>query len=385
MNTFAERSIKHGEHVRAVGGHCATEETTKQALILPLLDILGFSPFDPTRVKAEYGADFPGAKANERVDYALFCQGVPVMFIEAKAYGEKLANHCPQLARYFNATPEVAIAAITNGREWRFFTDLNNKNMMDADPFLSIDFEELDESLLSRLYRFRHDEFKPEALRTLAEESIYLAAFKEVISSSLKTADADFVRYIAGRAGIQRQFNQKFIEAITPLVRQAIEKAVSEMVVSGLSSGQSQQPMVEIVEVAVPATDDAEQVDPNNAKIITTRDERRLFELAKDILGRDTDLQAKDTESYYTVLFQGKSNRWIFRYQGDKKIPSLQLPIPLTEARKSEISRAGLQLGAGESIQLPSPDHLLRIAGILFDAMAYCRDDENFRRASVPA
>jgi hypothetical protein len=200
------------------------------------LDILGFSPFDPTRVKAEYGADFPGAKANERVDYALFCQGVPVMFIEAKAYNEKLGNHCPQLSRYFNATPEVAIAAITNGREWRFFTDLNNKNVMDSDPFLAISFDDLDESLLSRLFRFRHDEFKPEALRTLAEESIYLAAFKDVISSSLKTADADFVRYIAGRAGIQRQFNQKFIESITPLVRQAIEKSVSEMVVTDCSS-----------------------------------------------------------------------------------------------------------------------------------------------------
>lgn len=387
MQAFKERIVKHGDHVRSVGGHCATEETTKQALILPLLDILGFSPFDPTRVKAEYGADFPGAKANERVDYALFCQGVPVMFIEAKAYSEKLANHCPQLSRYFNATPEVAVAAITNGREWRFFTDLNNKNVMDIDPFLTIDFEALDETLLNRLYRFRHDEFKPEALRTLAEESIYLAAFKDVVSTSLKTADADFVRYIAGRAGIQRQFNQKFIESITPLVKQAIEKAVSEMVVSGLSSGLLQQPPA-AVESAIQIADideNADQVDAANPKIITTRDERRLFDITKDILGHDVDLQAKDTESYYTVLFQGKTNRWIFRYQGDKKTPSLHLPIPLTEARKSEITRAGLQLGSGESILLPSPECLLRIAGILFDSMAYCRDDENFRRSSGSA
>lgn len=73
---------------------------------MPLLDILGFSAFDQNKVRAEYQADFPGAKSGERVDYALFCNGAPVMFIEAKSYTENLSNHCPQLSRYFNATPE---------------------------------------------------------------------------------------------------------------------------------------------------------------------------------------------------------------------------------------------------------------------------------------
>ena len=131
-NAFRDRLLAHVEHVDKVGHICSTEETTKQALILPLLDILGFSAFDPTKVRAEYQADFAGVKAGERVDYALFCHGQAVMFIEAKPYSEKLTNHCPQLSRYFNAVPEISVCAITNGQEWRFFTDLNNKNMMDV-------------------------------------------------------------------------------------------------------------------------------------------------------------------------------------------------------------------------------------------------------------
>ena len=87
----------HIEHVKKVGEHCSTEETTKQALILPLLEIWGFSPYDPTKVKAEYASDFPGAKAGERVDYALFSNNVPVMFVEAKGFSANLTNHCPQL------------------------------------------------------------------------------------------------------------------------------------------------------------------------------------------------------------------------------------------------------------------------------------------------
>lgn len=384
MQNFVERIRRHAEHVANVGNHCSTEETTKQALILPLLDILGFSPFDPTRVKAEYAADFPGVKANERVDYALFCHGVPVMFIEAKAWAEKLSNHAPQLSRYFNATPEVAVAAVTNGKEWRFFTDLNNKNVMDGEPFLTVDFFALDESQINRLYRFRHDEFQPDALRTLAEESIYLNAFTEVISSSLRESDTEFVRYVATRAGIQRQFNAKFLESIAPIVQQAVGRAVSNMVVTGLSA----KPVpvaVEDVPAASASDPMADHVDPGNPRIVTTYAERRLLEIVKDIVGADADLTGKDTESYYAVLFQGKVNRWLIRYHADRKIPSIQVSIPLDEARKREVARAGLELGAGDSIVLTQPDHLMRIPGIIFDALEYCRNDENFRRAGGAA
>lgn len=382
MQDFTEKLRRHSEHVKKVGVHCCTEETTKQALILPLLDILGFSPFDPTRVKAEYGADFPGVKASERVDYALFCHEVPVMFIEAKAYGEKPGNHSPQLSRYFNATPEVAIAAITNGREWRFFTDLNNKNMMDPTPFLVVDFDSLDDALLSRFYRFRHDEFQPEALRTLAEETVYLNAFTEAISQSLRSPDSEFVRYVAGRAGVQRQLNARFLESITPIVKLAVERSVSDMVVSGLSAKpaiQDQKSIDQETAVNVVADKLVDIVDPSNPRIVTTYAERRLFEVVRDILGEEIEIIPKDTESYFTVLYQGKVNRWLLRYQADKRNSSIKVCVPITDERRREVERAGLCFGSSDNIILPQPDYLMRIPGIVFDALRHCQDDNNFK------
>lgn len=377
MQGFIDRVRHHAEHVVNVGAHCATEETTKQALILPLLDILGFSPFDPMRVKAEYGADFPGAKANERVDYALFCHEVPVMFIEAKAYGEKLSNHSPQLARYFNATPEVTIGAITNGQEWRFFTDLNNKNVMDSEPFLMMDFASLDESQIGRLYRFRHDEFQPEALRTLAEESIYLASFKDVVSRSVLGCDLDFVRYVAGKSTVQRTLTAKFLEVITPIVKQAVAQSMSERVADSLSAPKQATP----VEAPQPEADPhADHIDPSNPRIVTTYAERRLVETLLDILGNDVDVSPKDTESYFAVLFQGKVNRWLLRYYAEGKNPRIQVCVPMTDERKKEVKRAGMQFGPGDSILLHQPEHLMRIPGIVFDALDHCRDDNNFKR-----
>ncbi len=376
MHVFNERIRKHAKHVKSVGAYCNTEETTKQALILPMLDILGFSPFDPTKVKAEYGADLPGVKSSERIDYALFCHGMPVMLIAVKAYSETLENHCPQLARYFNATPKMTIAAITNGREWRFFTGLNNKNVMDATPFLSVSFENMDGTLVNRLSRFRHDEFQPEVLRMLAEETVYLNAFTDVISQALCKPDAEFVRYVAGRAGIQRQINARFIESATPIVKQAVERSVSKMAVSGLTTKPINSKPVE-------TTDEQQDIiDPDNPKIVTTYAERRIFEVAKNIVG-DADIIARDTENYFSVLYQNKANRWLLRYYGNRRQPTITVCVPMTEERKHEIIRAGLQIGAGDSILLPQPEYLLCIPGIIFDALEHCKDDANFKRAQT--
>lgn len=374
---FKERIASHAEHVKKVAHICTTEETTKQALILPLLDILGFSAFDPNKVRAEYQADFPGAKSGERVDYALFCNGAPVMFIEAKSYTENLSNHCPQLSRYFNATPEVAICAITNGQEWRFFTDLSNKNIMDSEPFLTVDVTMLNENDVAQLYQFRHDKFQPDALRSLAEESIYLTAFTESITESLKEVDLDFVRYVAGRANIQRQFTQRYLESIRHIVKQAVQNTVSSMVVSGLSAPKVQEEAAPVEKEQEDPT--APIIDPENNKIVTTYAERRLFDLVKSILPDDASIEAKDTESYFGVLVDGKSNRWILRYFDNKQRPSVIFPIELEESDISNIERCGLEV-SGNQVIIDTPENLLRVVWLVIDSYRFCCDDENFKR-----
>ncbi|MDL5595898.1 type I restriction endonuclease [Bacillus subtilis] len=382
MQEFLSRINAHVEHVKKVAPHCSGEETTKQALILPLLDILGFSPYDPTKVRAEFASDFPGVKASERVDYALFSNGTPVMFIEAKAHSEKLNNHCPQLARYFNATPSVTMAVITNGQEWRFFTDLVEKNIMDEKPFLKIDLVEGPVHDFAHLYNFRHDEFQPDQLRTLAEENIYLHAFKKTISSSLREVDIDFVRYVAGRSNINRQLNARFLELITPLVRTAVERAVSEMVVSGLSAPSAPAPTLQQAqsEADVLTADNREIFDPDNPNIVTTAAEREVLRIVQELLGEEAEVVGKDNEGYYSCLYQGKTNRWLLRYWGDKKRPSVKFIVDLDQQQRAEINRAGLEIGAGDQVLIDKPENLRRIRGILADSLEFCRKDENFSR-----
>ena len=386
MDNFISRLQSHIEHVKRVGEHCSTEETTKQALILPLLDILGFNPYDPTKVLAEFAADFPGVKATERVDYALYCNGQPVMFIEAKPYVANLTNHAPQLSRYFNSSLGVTIGAITNGKEWRFFTDLINTNVMDEKPFLTVDFTKHKAEELVQLAEFKHDNFHVEKLRFFAEENQYIQQFKIIIKKSINEVDLDFVRYIAQQSNIQRQLNTKFLETIQPFVKQAVEQAISDTVVKGLSSptiitAKTVEPQAPQIEEALINTDLIDIIHPDNEKIITTKDEQDLYRIVQELFP-DTELVSKDTESYYSILFQNKNNRWLFRYDVNRKRPTIQFIVPMDEHRKLELSRAGLEVQTNGQVFLDKPEHIYRAVGILKDCLDYCSKDENFKRAS---
>ena len=61
-----------------------TESDTLRVLILPLLRVLGWDLDDLDEVKSEYRH----TTSDNPVDYALFLQRIPVLFVEAKALTE---------------------------------------------------------------------------------------------------------------------------------------------------------------------------------------------------------------------------------------------------------------------------------------------------------
>ncbi|NQW62762.1 MAG: hypothetical protein HQ461_08025 [Deltaproteobacteria bacterium] len=111
LKEVADKVVARQESVRGKG-----EQATRQAMILPFLEALGYDIWDTSEVCPEYEADTAIKKAGqkEKVDYALLLSGVPRIFIEVKPLGEILAPHAGQLARYFNSTTTVCLAIITD-------------------------------------------------------------------------------------------------------------------------------------------------------------------------------------------------------------------------------------------------------------------------------
>ncbi len=90
-----------------------SEDDARGELIDPILVELGWR--SPKKVSRSYRA---GEQKKKKPDYALLDDnGTPLAFIEAKAPGQKLANHVEQLREYAELE-DVDICALTNGVYW---------------------------------------------------------------------------------------------------------------------------------------------------------------------------------------------------------------------------------------------------------------------------
>ena len=108
------------------------EEGTKNGLIMPFIQKLGYDVFNPLEVCPEYTSDF-GVKQKEKVDYAIIKDGKPVMFIECKPVNANLDDkkYGSQLFRYFTTCDSHIVGILTNGIEYRFFSDTQTQNKID--------------------------------------------------------------------------------------------------------------------------------------------------------------------------------------------------------------------------------------------------------------
>ena len=146
MENFAEHMSRLAEMIVERSVNCHSEEQTKQSLIQPVIHELGYDIFNPSEVIMEYACDAPVLKSRngkpESVDYAIRATDAISILIEAKDASENLDRHGGQLARYFMST-ECRHAILTNGLEWRFFSNLDRDNVMDANPYRTIDMRSL--------------------------------------------------------------------------------------------------------------------------------------------------------------------------------------------------------------------------------------------------
>lgn len=115
-----------------------SEEATKQSIILPFLNMLGWNVFNIDEVMPELTVE------NCRVDYALRIKNTNEVFIEVKKTSEDLdkIQYQEQLLNY-SFRHGVELAVLTNGTTWWFFLP-KEKGDWKSRKFYSIDIIQQD-------------------------------------------------------------------------------------------------------------------------------------------------------------------------------------------------------------------------------------------------
>lgn len=281
-----------------------TEEGTKNAFIMPFISLLGYDIFNPLEVVPEFTADI-GLKKGEKVDYAIFQNGNPILIIECKHWHENLNVHNSQLFRYFHVT-KTRFALLTNGIDYRFYSDLEETNKMDEKPFLEFNLTELKDSTINEITKFHKSNFDVDSIISNASSLKYIKEIKKIIVDELTSPTDDFVRHFASQA-YSGKLMKSVIEDFRDLVQKAFSQIISERVNDRLQNALRKETEKQV----------EEKVEPVEiSKIDTTEEELDGFRIVVAILRRRIDVKRithRDTQSYFGVLLDDNNRKPLCR------------------------------------------------------------------------
>lgn len=308
---FIDELKQFSNRVEKIKGQLKTEEATKTSLILPFFQMLGYDIFNPNEFVPEFVAD-AGIKKGEKVDYAIMIDNKPIILIEAKWCGDALTNHDSQLFRYFVTTP-AKFAILTNGIIYKIYTDLEEPNKMDETPFLEFSILDIKETVVPEIKKFHKSNFDVDTIFNTASELKYSNRIKQLMAVQLSSPSDSFVNYILSEVYAGRKTQnvvEKFKEVTKKSLNQFISELMNERIKSALeTSKSSDQPKTE-------ESIEPEEVEKIPQKINTTIQELESFFILKSILKEiipPNRITYKDTESYFGILLDNNTWKWICR------------------------------------------------------------------------
>lgn len=291
-----------------------TEEATKNAFVMPFIKALGYDVFDPSEVVPEMVADV-GVKKGEKIDYAILHAGKPAILIECKAHEASLVDvHASQLYRYFSVT-DCRVAILTNGIEYKVFSDLDNPNKLDSKPFLVFNLRDFDEEDVRQLMKFSKIGFDLDSVLSTAIELRYVREIKALLMEQLNSPSEDFVKFCALGVGAGR-LTQAIREQFVVLARRALGEFINDRTSSRLKAalGASEH---------VAETLNSSDESLNDKAIETTVEELEGYYIVKAILREVADVNRvvyRDHHSYFAILADDNNRKPICRFRfGEKK------------------------------------------------------------------
>lgn len=336
---FKDSIIQLAERIQKLKDNISTEEATKNAFIMPMITALGYDVFNPLEVVPELDCDLV-KKKGEKIDYAIMKDGLPILLIECKHWNQDLNLHNTQLQKYFVAS-NARFGVLTNGIEYRFYTDLDKPNIMDERPFLVVKMDEISDAEIEQVKKFHKSYYNVEEILSTAQELKYMTEIKGILSQEFSSPSKEFVKYII-RPIYNGQIKESVIDLFTPIVKKSIASIIKDKISEKLN-------------IAI-QTNDEETATINNEKadsntmeilpegvvsmdkesgIVTTQEEIDSFLIVKAILRSVVDITRvahRDTQSYFGILlddnnrkpicrmyFNAKSTKYIATFDENKK------------------------------------------------------------------
>ena len=285
------------------------------AFVVPFIQSLGYDIFNPMEVVPEYIADI-GIKKGEKIDYAILKDEQPIILIECKHWAEDLNLHDGQLLRYYEVS-KAKFGILTNGICYRFYTDLDETNLMDKKPFFEFDITEIKDNQVEELKKFHKSYFDVENIFSAASDLKYSNEIKHIFSDEINDPSDDLVRFFVTHV-YRGRATEKVMASFKGLVKKSCQEVITDMITERLKTAIKKEESE-----AQPEEPSVQEPEEATSKAQTTDEQMEAFYLIKSILRQDVDIQRifhRDHKSCFSILLDDNNRKPICRlYLTEKK------------------------------------------------------------------
>jgi len=280
--------------------NCSNEAQTKKFLIDPFFLLLNYAHED---LIPEYEADF-GDRVSHKVDYAIKLNRKDIIIIECKKLTSKLTDkEAGQLSSYFQNAKNSRIAILTNGKEYRFYSDVALANTMDSKPFFVFDIESYSDNDIEGLLDFDARIINIIDIISKAQESVFIEDFENTFFKEMTSPSPEFLKLIHKRMIFKTKYNE---ERIKELMNSSLFKSLTEKIILHETKTNSKSAGIITTDEEIQAYHTIRTLLIQNKKIpnerITYRDQKGTFNIMVDDNQKKTICQLKFTDSIRKIF-----------------------------------------------------------------------------------
>jgi hypothetical protein len=280
--------------------NCGNEAQTRKFLIEPFFSLLNYAHED---IIPEYEADF-GERVSKKVDYAIKLNRKDIIIIESKPLKTKLTDkEAGQLSGYFQNSKNSRIAVLTNGKEYRFYSDVALVNTMDSKPFFVFDIENYSDNDIENLLDFDARIININEIISKAQEYVFIEDFENTFFKEMTDPSAEFLKVIHKKMSFKTKFNE---DRLKELMNSSLFKSLTEKMIIHETKTNSKSAGIITTNEEIQAYHTIRTLLIQNKKIpndrITYRDQKGMFNVMVDDNQRKTICQLKFTESSKKII-----------------------------------------------------------------------------------
>lgn len=243
-------------------------------------------------------------KKGEKIDYTICINGKPSILVECKHWQENLDNHKPQLDRYFNSCLSAKFGLLTNGYEYRFYTDIVSPNVMDDAPFLTLKLDKISDRQIEELKKFTKELYNEENILSSAEDLKYLNEIKDLIRIETANPSDDFAKFF-GKRIYNGTMTQKVTEQFKEIVKRAFASVISETMLERFSKMHEESKEEVSAAESIPEKEDEDVIETTEIELggyYTIRN------IVRDVIEAER-VQYKDFQTCFSILIDGSQKK----------------------------------------------------------------------------